>query len=379
VIKNKYTIRDFFRRTAFKTNVLAALILLFCYLSAWVHPKYFWPISLTGILFPLFFLVNLFFVIFWIVARKRHFILSLLVIAIGFNFVVRYFQVSFQGNYKHVSTTSTIKILSFNVRLFNLYKWVKIDNAQEEIIRFIQRESPDVICLQEFYTREKGKYNEKKITSLFPGIKYKYVRYVYRNKGVSNFGIVTFSKYPIIESHEIPFPNSYNQCIYTDIKVGKDTFRIYNTHLQSFRFHKRNFEFIDSLRFQHNPNKLNGFRDIFSRVKTAVVKRANQADSVSASIARSKFPVIVCGDFNDSPVSYSYQKISHNLKDAFIESGSGLSNTYISKFPSFRIDYILHSKELIAYNYTSPKLKLSDHNPVICFISKKHRQKPTNR
>jgi endonuclease/exonuclease/phosphatase family metal-dependent hydrolase len=90
-------------------------------------------------------------------------------------------------------------------------------------------------------------------------------------------------------------------------------------------------------------------------------------------ILKSPYPVIVCGDFNDSPVSYTYQKISANLKDAFLESGTGLGSTYSGRFPSYRIDYILHNPQLSCYQYANPKMGLSDHQPVICKMYKRKK------
>jgi endonuclease/exonuclease/phosphatase family metal-dependent hydrolase len=366
-------LRKFIKYVAFKINIVAAIFLVLSYLSAWVHPKYFWPISLNGVLYPFFLLLNVFFVVLWVVTKKRQLFLSLIIILIGIPFMTRYFQIHLPFK-KHPDVSmqpQAIKFLSFNVRLFNLYRWVNKADAESDIVRFIQKESPDIICLQEFYTREKGKFSEKYFLQQFPFAKYKYIKYTYRNRGVSNFGIATFSKYPIVGAGELSFSKTYNQCIYVDIKHRDDTIRVYNTHLQSYRFMKQNFDFIDTLKLKYNPGQVNGMRDIIYRIKTAYIKRANQADKVADHISHSAHPVIVCGDFNDSPISYSYQKISKGLDDAFVEAGSGIGSTYFSKFPSFRIDYILHQRSFEAFNYRSPKLELSDHNPVICYILKK--------
>lgn len=365
--------RKFLKKIAFKANIVAALFLLFSYLSAWVHPKYFWPISLNGVLYPLFLLLNLFFLIFWLVLKKRQLFLSLVIIIMGIPFITRYFQIHlpFKKHPEVREQRDAIKILSFNVRLFNLYHWVKKDDAESDIIQFIINEAPDIICLQEFYARERGKYSEDYLLKKLSFAKYKYIRYTFRKQGVSNFGIATISKYPIVGFGEIPFKKTYNQCIYVDIRHQNDTLRVYNTHLQSFRFLKQNFDFIDTLKLKYNPGQVNGMRDIIYRIKTAYIKRADQAVKVAAHISLSKYPVIVCGDFNDSPISYSYQKISAGLEDAFMEAGSGIGTTYFTKFPSFRLDYVLHQPSLKAFYYRSPKLELSDHNPVICYILKK--------
>lgn len=265
--------------------------------------------------------------------------------------------------------------MSFNVRLFNLYKWIKVDNAGSEISKYVKAESPDIICFQEFYTRERGSLTEENLLRKLSPAKYKHIKYTLRKPGVSNFGIATFSRFPIINTGEIRFSNTFNQCIYSDLKVGNDTIRLYNIHLQSYRLQKENYEFLDSLKFAYNARQVKGLKNFTYRVKTAYIKRSVQADTVAAHILTSPYPVIVCGDFNDSPVSYAYQKISTGLKDAFIESGTGFGNTYLGRFPSLRIDYILHSPKLGAFDYAIPQIGLSDHSPVVCRIKKAEKRK----
>jgi endonuclease/exonuclease/phosphatase family metal-dependent hydrolase len=269
-----------------------------------------------------------------------------------------------------VENTTSIKVMSYNVRLFNLYNWVTEKNVNSKIISFIRNESPDIVCLQEFYTRGKGNLSERKLVERLSSIKYKHIQYTYQKKGISGFGIATFSKYPIIHRGEIDFTGSFNHCIYSDLKIDNDTVRVYNLHLQSYRLLKENYMFLDSLKFAYNTKQMKGFRSISYRIKTAYLKRGVQADTVSAHILKSPYPVIVCGDFNDSPVSYAYQKISSSLKDAFLESGSGIGSTYSGKFPSYRIDYVLHSPQLQCYYYSNPNMSLSDHQPIICKIYK---------
>ncbi len=338
------------------------------YLSVFISPRHFWPLAIFGLLYPYLVLLNVVFVIFWAVALKKKFILSLVVVLLGGPFLFRNIQFlkTFRSKQTHTEESHSFKVMSFNVRLFNLYKWIKVDNAGTEISRYISAESPDIICFQEFYTREKGSLTEKNLMKNLTPAKFKHVKYTLRKPGVSNFGIATFSRYPIVNRGEISFSNTFNQCIYSDVKIGADTIRVYNLHLQSYRLRKENYEFLDSLKFAYNARQVKGFKNFTYRIKTAYIKRSIQADAVAAHISKSPHPVIICGDFNDSPVSYAYQKISANLKDAFMESGSGTGSTYLGRLPSYRIDYILHSPAFNAFDYSIPKVGLSDHHPVVC-------------
>ena len=364
--------RTFLTKIVFRINIVAALLLLLSCLSVYITPQFFWPVAFLGLAYPFLLVTNIAFAVLWAIKWKRQFFLSFLAIALGYTFFIRIIQIHTPWNHKKQTNIHTsFKILSFNVRLFNLYNWTPNNRGGHEIIKFTEKEAPDIICFQEFYTREKGTYSEAEIFKNLPKNKYRHIKYTFSKKGVSNFGIATLSRYPIISKGEIPFDNTYNACIYSDLRIGNDTIRVYNNHLQSVRFLKQDYDFIDTLKLKYDSRNFIGFLDITFRLKQAFVKRAQQAKKIAAHIKSSPFPVIVCGDFNDSPVSYTYQKIQKNLVDAFMESGTGFGNTYLGKFPSFRIDYILHDKNLSSSNYRSPKIELSDHYPVVCFISTK--------
>jgi endonuclease/exonuclease/phosphatase family metal-dependent hydrolase len=111
-------------------------------------------------------------------------------------------------------------------------------------------------------------------------------------------------------------------------------------------------------------------KDISFRFRDALKKRAKQVEIVTNHILNSPYPVIVCGDFNDSPISYNYRQMRRNLNDAFIEAGAGVGHTYKGFFPSFRIDYILYNQEFKATSYSSPRIVFSDHYPVVATLRK---------
>jgi exonuclease III len=179
-------------------------------------------------------------------------------------------------------------------------------------------------------------------------------------------GLVTYTKFPMVNIGEIRYENSGNMVIFADLLIRKDTFRVYNCHLQSYRLKPHELSTLDSLKFSNNPKNYNGVKNVGSKLKQAFIKRAEQAVLLEKHIAQSPYPVIVCGDFNDTPVSYSYHKVRGNLKDAFVESGQGIGNTYNGRLPSFRIDYILHDPVFESYEFEVGREKFSDHFPIHC-------------
>ncbi len=265
-----------------------------------------------------------------------------------------------------------IKILSFNVRAFNIYEWYSNPETVKGILNLIQSERPDIICLQEYYTGSEKNYQPENIFKLFKETPYYFIQYSLPIGSNFGFGIATFSKFPIINKGLINFNKSLNEVIFTDLSVKGDTIRIYNNHLQSINFQKKNYDFIDTLKLTYDEENIRGFKDISVKLKTAYVKRSRQVDSITCHISHCPYPVIVCGDFNDTPVSYTYRKMRKGLKDSFLVSGKGIGNTYFGIFPSFRIDYIFHSKEFKPLIFEKVEAKLSDHYPIICIFDIKN-------
>ncbi len=263
--------------------------------------------------------------------------------------------------------------MSYNSMLFDLYNWTKNKQSRNIILTTLAEENPDILCLQEFYTsEEKGDFNNIDTVTHLLNAKNHHVEYTTTLRGNDHWGIATFTKYPIIKKGKIEFNTSANNmCIYTDVVIKADTVRIYNMHLQSIRFSKADYKFLDEVNNDTTDTKdeLEKSKNILRRLKRAFVKRATQADGIAAHIEKCPYKIILCGDFNDTPASYVYHTVRGNLKDAFIESGSGFEQTYTGKFPRFRIDYILHSKEFKSKNYHHLSESLTDHYPVVSYVS----------
>ncbi len=341
------------------------------YISIYINPTKFYILAFFGLAYPFILIAGTLFAIYWLI-RKRYKLLYLwlFVFFIGFSFFTDFLQ--FDNFLKPTpDNKNSFKLLSYNVKQFDLYNWKNNKKTRNKMFKLIKNEDADIICLQEFYYDITKNFKTLDTLVKFQKAKNYYVADAIVKRKVFHFGLITFSKFPIINSGEIRYKNSRNFTIFTDVLINNDTIRIFNNHLQSIKFGHEDYTFIDSLKLHINKKEFSGARNIFHRLKIAFKKRAYQANKLSKAIKKSPYKVIVCGDFNDTPISYVYHTISKNLKDAFCESGAGISSTYIGKFPSFRIDYILHSNNMQSFDYKKINKKYSDHKPISCkFIIK---------
>ncbi len=353
-------------------NLLAVFGFILSFLAAWISPQTIWWLALFGLAFEILFVINLFFVFYWLLLRSRRFVLSLLFVLLGIGKILGIFQINFQSeNEKQLSENGYIKVISFNVRLFDLYNWFHNKETRQNIFEFLKKESPDIICFQEFYTSDKKDPAFRNADTLKYYLQAAFSQLEYTvNLKSDHWGIATYSKYPIVRKGAKHFAKKGgNIFIMSDIKIGEDTVRVFNTHLESIHFGWSDYKFIQNLNNDEiEQDEIKGSLTILRRLKKAFVKRAVQVDVLHDSISASPHPVIVCGDFNDTPSSYTYSIISKNLTDAFRESGSGAGKTYAGPFPSFRIDYIFHDKKIKSAAYRTIKEKLSDHYPVSCMV-----------
>jgi endonuclease/exonuclease/phosphatase family metal-dependent hydrolase len=300
----------------------------------------------------------------------------LLAVLSGFNTINSVIQVNFYTavpeKVKKERPESLVKVLSFNVRLFGLYDGKESDTIRSKIFDLLSRQNAGIVCFQEYFTSDAGGFNNTDTLKKILGLSYPHIGRIKNLRDTEHWGLATFSRFPIINKGTIIFrENIYNNaCIYSDIKVGKDTVRIYNIHLQSIHFVNDDYHFMENIAKEKEQKQLSGSQQIFRKLKTAFPKRAHQADLVAKHMKECPYPVLLCGDFNDPPTSYSYRTLfnSRKMKDAFVESGWGLGRTYTGAFPAFRIDYILHDEKFNSYHYGKIKEKLSDHYPVSCVI-----------
>lgn len=347
--------------------IISLLIAIVC---KYISPILFWLPAFFGLAFPFLFIINLIFFIYWFIQFKHTFIFGLVAMAISFPTAYRYLQFSSTD----AITKNTLKVTSYNCMLFDLYNWYHSNETRNKIFNSLTGINPDVLCLQEFYTSEqKGDYNNIDTLRALFNTNYYHVEYTVTLRDSDHWGVATFSKHPIINQGKLLFnnTNSNNMCIYTDIVVNNDTLRVYNIHLQSISFSKKDNKFLeDVITDKEAEDEVENSKNILRRLKRAFVKRTKQVEMISLHMKTCKYKIIVCGDFNDTPASFAYQKLSKNLNDAFIEKGNGFGRTYAGKWPQFRIDYILHDRKLKCVKYQRSEETFTDHFPITAYFKK---------
>jgi endonuclease/exonuclease/phosphatase family metal-dependent hydrolase len=366
---------SFFKKVILFFNVIFALCLIVSYAAAYVSPDTFWFIAFFGIAYPLLLLVNIAFIVFWLIAKRKYALFSFIVIIIGYHNLFRLVQSS--RKYEASELKDAIKVLSFNVRVFDIYhykkKWAYDFTNRNKIYDFLRREQPDIICFQEYVHDATHNFNTTDTLKKFLLAKNCHFDYTVNSKNMNYFGIATYTKYPIIDTGRVDFPTSSgNMCTYTDVKINNERVRIYNVHFESIHLEEEDYIFAENYaKSKHKKAEADATtrsEKILKRLKKAYIIRAAQSRIVEEHIKNCKYPVILCGDFNDTPNSYVYHNVTSELIDSFVESGNGFGQSYAGVYPSFRIDYIMHSKDFKSYNFETVNEEMSDHYPVKCYL-----------
>jgi len=368
-----------FRKIARFTSLMKVLTvmclsaLLLAYFCPYVHPSSFWFIPFFGLAYPIIICSAGLFLIYWALLKSRWFFIVLAVILLGGKLHFRTLAITFSP-IEAPKDTPVWKIMSYNVRLFDLYNpSIEERNANRNaIIGYIDKMNPDVICFQEFYHQDKPSNFATKdtLTSLLK-MEYYHERYSHKMTGRQNYGICMLSKYPIIAKGDVMFENSSvsdNYCIYADIVKGNDTIRVYNIHLQSIKLQQDDYAIFGD-KSQAGEEK-STFRLLIEKLRIAYPTRADQAIRVVEHTTTSPYPVVICGDFNDTPLSYVYNQFNRQFTDSYRESSSGLGVTYAGKVPAGRIDYIFHTTELAAQHFVIQENAHSDHLAIYCELWK---------
>lgn len=334
------------------------------YLAVHINPDDFALPAFFGLAYPYILLANIIMIIAWTMMLRYEALISLILILLGYSHFLNYIQLFQTRNDKQ----DTFKVLSYNVHMFNYFESNKGATSHKNVMNFIKSQNADILCLQEYFTS--GLPSQIPFTvNNSTGIKYNsHIKMLGSGKN-RHFGVATFTKYPIIRKGEIVHPGSSSLTIFTDVIIRKDTFRIYNNHLQSFRLRRMERSFLEEMTNSEDET-LSEVKNLSARLKQGFISRAIQAQLLKEHVKNSPYPVIVTGDFNDTPVSYVYRKIRKGLKDSFVSSGYGAGFTYKGNYPPNRIDYILYDDALLNNTFEIIKVRYSDHYPIVSSFRK---------
>lgn len=348
-----------------------SILLLLSIISPSISPSKLWIFAFFGLAYPyiatltaIFTLVLLFF------SFKRAFF-PILIFIIGIGQCRNTINISATNN-KATSESNSFKILSQNVHIFGAYVDPK-NNTSDSVVNLIKQENPDIACFQEYFDCER--ITQKSINYIKEAGNFSdYSNSLYTDSlSDPNLRIITFSKFPIINDGIVKTANNLYRDIFalwSDMIIANDTIRIYNIHLQSVGFTSKE---EDLFKNKYNDNEIEKkSKSTIKKLKRAFIARSQEADELALHIKECKYPAFLVGDFNDTPVSYTYRKLIKNKQDAFKKCGKcGIGKTYNGIFPSFRIDYIFYPKQFDAKNFKIHNKKTySDHFPISCEIQK---------
>ena len=370
-------------------------MLLLTYPAPYVNPSLWALPAIWGLTYPFCLLANLAFAIYFLVRKPVLSIIPITVIACGWNLLTNSVAFNLNTSNKTASmaiatpnvSSSTksdaqqIKILSYNVKNFDLYSWQNSIQSRDNMMTLIKSEDADVLCFQEFYT-ETGGGEFQNLEMLTERLGYKYHYFAksleIKNKHLGQWGLAVFSRHPIVNTGRINFENAkHNMLTFADLNINNSMVRVFNTHLQSIHLGNDDMNYVRSISEGNEKSEetkswnthLKSSLTIVRKLKAAYAKRSVQAHQVVKQLQKSPHPYVICGDFNDTPVSYAYRTIAQQARDAFLEKGMGLGGTYIGPLPSFRIDYILLSEHFNIDDFNVIRKPYSDHFPISCSFS----------
>ncbi|MBR4402490.1 MAG: endonuclease/exonuclease/phosphatase family protein [Flavobacteriales bacterium] len=329
-------------------NAILAFILAVAFASVYVPPAYLPYINALGLLVPVLLAFNIFFVILWLLCKDMYFLYSVMAIAVGWGQWTGVFSV---GADKDTTDTPTLRLMTYNVMSFYGQDGRAGEQVSTSVNNTLDVYSPDVICFQEYRH--------------FPDVNLSEWKYSYRDKNVA-----LYSRYPIINKGSLSFDDTFNNAVYADVKLSAgDTVRVYCVHLESLEIRAGE---VKALSTSHDLS--NDVKGLWGRLNSGFITQGSQVKKVVESIKNSPYPVVVAGDFNNTPFSYSYHSVlQEGLKDAFREAGWGIGATFRDISYPLRIDHIMVDEMKFGVQSCDVlrKEKSSDHYPVFAVFTLK--------
>jgi endonuclease/exonuclease/phosphatase family metal-dependent hydrolase len=358
--------RSFGRGILMFMSILLMLATVAAYLAGYVSPEKSWHVAFAGLALPFLVLMNVGMMLLWLLVRPRNALIPLLTLVAGFNISARHLQFNHPDEFEKQS--NHIRVASFNAHFWDI--WALYGKPQYETLEraegFFKLEAPGILCLQEGILKHERTGNIADRTRKNLGFG-RMVTAPYYPGGSS--GLVTYLHGKVTEQGTIGHQGRVI-ALWCDTEIASIPVRIYNIHLQSIRLGEEEYV-MDHLAPDAYRDSLfiKGTRRIAGKLRQAFYVRAAQAERLQQHLDSCQRPVILCGDLNDTPASYAYHRLRKaGLRDAFVFAGKGMGRTYRGKYPSYRIDYIFASKNIVVKTFETRPETLSDHNPIFAWL-----------
>ena len=302
-----------------------------------MHPQRSQELSTLGLIAPFTYAAVLLLMLYWI-ARWRPIMSAVMILMtiIGLFSVSSFYRIELRRSYgEPAAERGEIKIMTYNTRSFIDDNGAKRLDSVAQIIRSI---NPDIVCFQEmgFSSLADSLMREAKLLPMPHSV------------SRSNLSPAIYSRYPIIKAQRVDTMKNF---VWADIAVREDTIRVFNNHLHSTAIRKEDGVYLEEHQYLEDENPQQEVMSMVSRLTENNIIRAAQVDTLVEMVAASPYPAIVCGDFNDTPISYTIHKMTRDLNDVFREVGRGFSHTYRGFFDMLRIDYVMCSEEFTPISY----------------------------
>ena len=375
-VKNKLSkikIGKYLKYTIFATNIFAIIILVLSTLAWKIVPSKATIIAYLGLGFPIILFVNILYLILWVISfRWKYALVQMVAITICWQPIFTCFPIHTRTSVKDIPENS-FKVLTYNVRAFN---WAKGEKARNNpIIKYLVNSDADIICLQEFAVstgkNQKDIITEKELSAKLKEYPYHKIIKLGTSRGDLAYGLACYSKFPITKAIRLPLESTYNGSVMYELKIQGKEVTLINNHLESNRITSEDKQLYKEF-FRNKDRETLGevAMNIQTRLGAAYKKREAQAKIIRDILNKQKSDAtIVCGDFNDTPISYAYYTIKGDMVDSYASTGFGQGITYHENMFWFRIDFIMHSLGLQSYNCTVDKIKYSDHYPVWTYLA----------
>lgn len=331
--------KSFFSKFVFFINIIIGFLVGVCYFFNNFYSDFVSDYAIISVFFPIIFIINFLFFIYWLIRFDLRLIYSLFFIVLFANKPV--FIINSENKEE---SKDSFHLMSYNVRLFNHYQWLKTDSIPEKISDYIKINQPDILTLQEYHNDYEELFNH------YPE--------KYFGLNGENVGLAIFSKKELLNKGTLEDENGRLLAIYVDFIEKEDTLRVYNLHLKSYN--------LDILKLKADKKSL---KEILNKTRNAYKIQNNEIDLFIKHVKTSPYQNLISVDLNNTPYTYVYKKINKNFKDSFVEKGGGFGSTYGFGLIPIRIDYLFVSSSIYVDYFKTHDINLSDHKPISVYLN----------